>query len=344
MLPTTACTADGLCALYEECSQHFLPFSFVKGNLISIWDMMTTLVLLTGVTMAHALRVRCPSPRCVANTAANGVHSEVAEWVVARGGSADRVAVGPTQFGLGLLATADLAAGEAAVVVPRACLLSESSMPPTPALKALIEAAPSEFWSARLGLMLLAERAKGDESALSAYLRSLPMLFTVPLFWTPAAVELIKYPTLQAKLRTRAKFVSSFASERLEGGCHALGGVGADSAALGWAVAACSSRAFLIGGERACVPLIDLGNHAPAGAANCAVQGGKLSGSVELVTQRPIRAGEELTFCYGERLTNDDFLLDYGFLPSENPHDTTALGPAPFPHPATHALGRRCSV
>lgn len=97
----------------------------------------------------------------------------------------------------------------------------------------------------------------------------------------------------------------------------------ADSAAYGWALAACSSRAFLVRGERALVPVIDLGNHRPGAEANCQVRG-TLGGSVELVACRSIQEGEEVTYCYGD-LSNDAFLLDYGFVPSANSHDVVEL-------------------
>lgn len=52
---------------------------------------------------------------------------------------------------------------------------------------------------------------------------------------------------------------------------------------------------------------------------------GQLGESIELIALRDIEPDEELTICYGE-LSNDDFLLDFGFLPPyPNPCDTVAL-------------------
>ena len=75
------------------------------------------------------------------------------------------------------------------------------------------------------------------------------------------------------------------------------------------------------------VPVVDLGNHAAAEAANCDVR--LLSdGAVALVALRPIALGEELRYSYGA-LSNDDFVMDYGFLPSQpNTHDAMVLGDA----------------
>ena len=157
---------------------------------------------------------------------------------------------------------------------------------------------------------------------MASYVRTLPASFSVPLFFSPAAVEeLRKYPTMGAKVIKRARFVNDFASQRLAASESAAAfssrAVGAD--AFGWAIAACSSRAFSIGGVRTLCPLVDVGNHASKEDANCEVRG-TAGGGLEVVARRPIALGEEIRYCYGE-LSNDDFLQDYGFLPSSNPDD-----------------------
>ena len=93
---------------------------------------------------------------------------------------------------------------------------------------------------------------------------------------------------------------------------------------IGWAVAACSSRAIVVRGERVLCPLIDLGNHAAKGEATCEVRVAA-GGAVELVALRDVARGDALTRCYGDRLSNDDFLLDFGFVPPANAHDGAAL-------------------
>ena len=52
---------------------------------------------------------------------------------------------------------------------------------------------------------------------------------------------------------------------------------------------------------------------------------GTAGGAIELVALRAIAAGEEVSYCYGARLSNDDFLLDYGFVPTDNMHDDCRL-------------------
>ena len=235
-----------------------------------------------------------------ASTSARQSAQELCSWVESNGGSAANVCAGPTMYGLGLLAAEDMKRGDTAVKVPPACLLSaESALESAPDLATLHEAVPSEFWSARLAVILLAERSKGEASQMATYIRTLPSGFTVPLFWSGEAIKLLQYPTVQAKLLKSAKFVQSFAAEQLapRSGGEAFCGLSIGADAFGWAVAACSSRAFKVGGgERVLCPIIDIGNHAAKGVANCEVKG-TLGGAVELVALRDIALGEEVTYC-----------------------------------------------
>ena len=253
---------------------------------------------------------------------------ELGQWLKSNGGSTTAL-VGPCAHGLGLLASEDVSKGDVVVSVPPACCLSAETVPRTAGVPDLVELIPSEFWSARLALHLLAERSKGDASALAMYISALPNSYTLPIFWSPDAIKLLRgYPTVQQRLLKQAKFISSFATEHLStdrSRDECFSGLRVNADAFGWAIAACSSRAFLVGGERALVPMIDMGNHQPKGLANCDVKG-TLGGKLELVANRDVPMGGELTFCYGEKLSNDDFMLDYGFLPQPaNAHDDCRL-------------------
>ena len=249
---------------------------------------------------------------------------ELGDWVESNGGSSANVLCGPTQYGLGLLATENMRAGDVAVSLPEECQLGAALPADGDALRSLHDSVPPEFWSARTGLLLLAERSKGDASHFESYVRTLPATYTIPLLWPPEAIKALKYPTTQQNLLKQAKYVQSFGSELASSADACFSGRRVDADALGWAVAASSSRALKIRDRRVLCPLIDLGNHAPEGIANCAVKG-TLGGRVELVAQRDITAGEEVTFCRYGKLSNDDFLLDYGFLPESNPHDHVSL-------------------
>lgn len=266
------------------------------------------------------------SPRMSAPPATDAV-TQLCEWVETQGGSAAKVVAGATPFGLGLRATTSLQRGEVAVSIPSSCLLAAPAGD-EPALGRLYDSVPEDFWAARLGLLLLAERAKGEGSRVADYIRTLPAAYTVPLMWSPEAVKLLQYPTAQRRLVKSARFVSTFSTEQLLDSTDALeafGGLTVGADALGWAVAASSSRAFALGGrERVLCPVIDIGNHAPKGEASCELRGTR-GGAVELVATRDLAAGDEVSYCYGARLSNDDFLLDYGFVPARNAHDDVQL-------------------
>ena len=262
-------------------------------------------------------------PYCAAlSVAAVRPTQEVSNWVRSEGGVVN-VAVGPTAHGLGLLAMDAMKPGDVAVSVPRACILGAERADPS--LQPLIESIPSDFWAARLAIRLLAERAKGDSSHMAPHIRSLPSTYPLPIFWTPEAIEgLSGYPAVHHRLLKTVRFISSFSAEHLATASDDMfGGVNVGADAFGWAIASCSSRAFLVGGERELVPVIDLGNHAARGCANCEVAAA--SGRVELIVQRPVAMGEEITYTYGA-LGNDDMLLDYGFVPAyPNLHDRCEL-------------------
>ena len=48
-------------------------------------------------------------------------------WVESQGGSASNVVIGPTKYGLGLLAGEDMKVGDAAVSIPQACIMSAAT-------------------------------------------------------------------------------------------------------------------------------------------------------------------------------------------------------------------------
>ena len=231
-----------------------------------------------------------PTPRLAAQA--------LCDWVAAQDGALVNAVPGPTPHGLGLYARDELAPGAVAVAVPAACMLS-SAEAEAPDLAPLCASVPSEQWAARLAFSLLAERAKGDASRLAEYVRALPAAYTAPLFWSREAVGTLRYPPVQRRLVERAKLVSQLASELgvHDGAAFSGAHVGVD--ALGWAVAACSSRAISLGdgdAARALVPVVDLANHAAAGSANCELRA-LPGGAVQLVALRPIPLGEELTRC-----------------------------------------------
>jgi hypothetical protein len=104
----------------------------------------------------------------------------------------------------------------------------------------------------------------------------------------------------------------------------AFGGVAVNADALGWALAATTSRAFRVfGPERpaALLPLIDMANHSFTPNATVTPDG---SGGVRMTAVAPIPKGAPVLLNYGA-LSNDFLLLDYGFVARDNPHDFISL-------------------
>ena len=161
-----------------------------------------------AIIASTAWLTRPPPPRAAITMAAAATDDPTARlfaWVQSRGGSADNVVAAQTRFGLGLVAARPMKKGDAAVRLPPSCLLTVSPEAASPALATLQAEVPAEFWAARLGLALLSERAKGEESFVSEYVALLPAAFTAPLFWSPEAVGLLAYPTARARLLKTAK-------------------------------------------------------------------------------------------------------------------------------------------
>jgi len=249
------------------------------------------------------------------------------------------------------------------------------------ALASLAGDIPAELWGARLALALLRERALGRgqggdggqagatapapapapassassaPSPFAAYVEALPAAFPgVPLFFAPEAVDALDYPPVAEQVKRRCRWLHGYGSRHLETDAAraAFGGARVDVGALGWALAAVTSRAFRLGGEvgapAALLPLADLCNHsfdpnaevvpwedaARAGGGGGGVTSGGNGGGnggggggrgVAVVTKRALKKGEPVLLSYGP-LPNDFLLLDYGFVVRDNPHDAVSL-------------------
>ena len=73
--------------------------------------------------------------------------------------------------GLGLVASRDAAEGDVLSSLPPRCLLSydKGVTSPLPALRSLLDAVLPQLWTARLGLVLLDESSRGEESPFATY-------------------------------------------------------------------------------------------------------------------------------------------------------------------------------
>jgi len=246
------------------------------------------------------------------------------------------------QTGYRLVAKRDASKGEVLVHLPSDVPLMLNKNNDPPLLTDLIELIPSQLWGVKLGLRVLLERSKGIISPHGPYVAFLPMTIEgVPIFFSKEEIEALQYPPVERQIALRSRFLATYVNENLnlnnlgDNRAHELrelfNGNEIDLNALGWGMAAVLSRAFSVrpgGDARAMLPLIDMCNH--SFKPNCEVVP-ETDGAdaheitVSLRCLEDVREGDELFIRYGDTLTNDDLLLDYGFVDGNNPHDSVDL-------------------
>jgi histone-lysine N-methyltransferase SETD3 len=304
---------------------------------------------LAGNALHAAWRRRLAAAASASASAPADTHPLVA-FVREHGGTVDgvRPVAGTDQMGWGLEAERDLPRGHRCIVLPRACQLTfdaaaaAEAEAASQALNSLAQDIPPELWGARLALALLRERARGDTSRWRAYVEALPAAFPgLPLFWRREAVDALDYPPVAEQVNKRCRWLHEYSAKHLSSpeALAAFEGKRVDAGGLAWALAAVTSRAFRVGGPQqpaALLPLVDLCNHdfepnaevspvkGDGGAAGGSGGSSNGGGALQVVTRRPVKAGEPLLLSYG-KLPNDFLLLDYGFVVDNNPHDAVSL-------------------
>jgi len=271
----------------------------------------------------------------------SGVLATFATWFDHRGGKIHervRMTYRPN-FGWSLEADGDIADGERLVSLPPKLMLRCDSDDVSEPLKNVVDRVPNEFWSSKVGLVLLRERVAGAHSAFAPYITLLPAVHEgSPTFFPPDAVRALEYAPIVQQINKRARFLGTFAGNALtvdDGESYvdeAHPGrqrveMTIDANALGWATACASSRAFKVGANSApaMLPVIDICNHSfnPSVSVR-AIEEGDNAGGVELIARRALTSGEPIELSYGN-LSNDELLLDYGFIVKDNPFDCVKL-------------------
>jgi hypothetical protein len=217
--------------------------------------------------------------------------------------------------------------------------IENSDEPIQPLLKYL----PNNLWQLALGLKLLAEtNSPNSASFYQPYIDTLPAQFPlIPLFYSPEDQAQLQYPTLLNQIKLRAKLLAQLAKK--EEIRTAINEVASSSSQkvineMAWAMSASSSRAFNFSAEnstadpltsRRLLPLIDMLNHSFSHNCKIISLAEPTADNIQrfylqLECSSDIDKGEELTINYGN-LTNDNFLLNYGFICDENPFDTLEL-------------------
>ncbi|XP_071690895.1 uncharacterized protein [Rutidosis leptorrhynchoides] len=250
-------------------------------------------------------------------------------------------------YGLGLIASEEIPKGSELIALPEHIPLrfpsneSDNGDGSYSNMVNLSRHVPEELWAMKLGLKLLQERAKTG-SFWWPYISNLPETFTVPIFFPGEDIKNLQYAPLLHQVNKRCRFLLDFEKElrreiedvKLQD--HPFGGRQVDASSLGWAMSAVSSRAFRLHGKNLqngnrsdvpmMLPLIDMCNHSFNPNAEIVQEQG--SGDpkmiVKVVAGTTIKERDHLTLNYG-CLSNDLFLLDYGFVVPSNPYDCVEL-------------------
>ena len=256
-------------------------------------------------------------------------------WFAQRGGEIHAAVKMVYRPGAGwaLEADGEIPSGERLVFLPTALTLGCGKDGVSEPLRRVTETIPDEFWSSRLGLVLLRERVAGQHSPFAPYINLLPSVHEgSPTFYPPDTIRELQYAPLISQVGQRGRFLASFAGKGLtiDDGADYVDeshperrrvDMTIDANALGWASVCASSRAFkMVGRTPLLFPVIDVCNHSFEPSAK--VQ--PVDGGVELVTTRNLKADEPIELSYGN-LSNDELLLDYGFIVENNPFDAVKL-------------------
>ncbi|CAH1431463.1 unnamed protein product [Lactuca virosa] len=273
---------------------------------------------------------------------------DLIKWVRREGGFVHpsvRIAEsGP--YGLGLIASEEIHKGSELIALPEHIPLrfpvndSGGGDESYSNLVNLTRYVPEELWAMKLGLKLLQERAKTG-SFWWPYISNLPESFTLPIFFPGEDIKNLQYAPLLYQVNKRCRFLLDFEKEvrrevedvKLQN--HPFGGREVDASSLGWAMSAVSSRAFRLHGVKTgnhsdnipmMLPLIDMCNHSFTPNSEIVQEQG--SGDpkmlVKVVAGMNIKERDHMTLNYG-CLSNDFFLLDYGFVVASNPYDCIEL-------------------
>ncbi|KAK7358238.1 hypothetical protein VNO77_00164 [Canavalia gladiata] len=272
---------------------------------------------------------------------------DLIKWVTREGGFVHRavkIAQLDSSNGLGLVAKQEIPSGSDLIVLPHHLPLRFISLDSDPHDSLMLQLArqvPEELWAMKLGLKLLQERAKIG-SFWWPYISNLPQTYTVPIFFPGEDIKNLQYAPLLHQVNKRCRFLLDFEQEvkstlaSLTPDSHPFGGQEVDASSLGWAMSAVSSRAFRLYGDKhpngtridipMMLPLIDMCNHSFSPNARIVQEQdtSSMKMQVKVVAETAIKEDDPLLLCYGS-LSNDFFLLDYGFTIHSNPYDCVEL-------------------
>ncbi|XP_021746830.1 histone-lysine N-methyltransferase setd3-like [Chenopodium quinoa] len=277
---------------------------------------------------------------------------DLLKWVRKEGGfvhESIKIAQVPS-YGLALVASHEIPKGSDLIALPPHLPLkfddSIDGSASSPILTELARQIPEELWAMRLGLKLLQERAKTG-SFWWPYISNLPETYSVPIFFNKEDIQNLEFVPLITQVNKRCRFLFDFGKQvkgaiaNVKPGDHPFGGQDVDASALGWAMAAVSSRAFRLHGDKLSdgihksvpmmLPLIDMCNHSFSPNAKIIQDKGAENTKmlVKVVAEKHVQKDAPLELNYG-CMNNDIFLLDYGFVIAANPYDSIELRYEPY--------------
>lgn len=272
---------------------------------------------------------------------------DLVKWVKKEGGFVHQaVKIFPQEdnetYGLGLVASQDIPKGSLLIALPDHIPLKFESDAGDGADSVLVDLAsqvPEELWAMKLGLKLLQERARLG-SFWWPYISNLPETYSVPIFFQGEDIKNLQYAPLLYQVNKRCRFLLDFDQEvrralaSVKPNDHPFGGQELNASSLGWAMSAVSSRAFRLHGKKLAagtrnevpmmLPLIDMCNHSFNPNAQIIQEEDDSQLLIKVVAETEIKQNDSLLLNYG-CLSNDLFLLDYGFVMPSNPYDTIEL-------------------
>eukprot|EP00850_Spirogloea_muscicola_P016470 SM000133S26836 [mRNA] locus=s133:355263:358278:- [translate_table: standard] len=223
---------------------------------------------------------------------------------------------------LGVFAASDIAEGDVLVRLPRSLWINDQHTAND------VEPYDGASSSIVLAAWVLRERAKGAASFWAPYVRVLPRHVQLPHLWGSALLAEVHYRPMIKKIEERRReYDDEYAR------CDRAAIANASREDFGWAVAAVSSRAFMLNLRLAgsgdattlhfLLPFIDFLNHdlEPQAAVREDAEMEVSEDEVVLVATRAVPGGAPVHGSYGDK-SSDRFFIGYGFVPAAcTPYD-----------------------
>ena len=257
--------------------------------------------------------------------------------------------------GWGLVAAKDIAAGDAALVVPESLWMT----PTTAAASAVGPFVADQPAWVQLATQLLHEKARGDESRWSAYIKTLPELLDAPLFWSADELAALAGSQLfqnaagyDAYVRGTYARLKAEVFDADQTNVFPAASFGEDQ--FLWAFGVLRSRCLpprAEGDDVALVPGLDMANHSGLVKSTWTLNGGGLgsvfggagfSGSSMLFrVDESLAAGAECLVNYGPAKTDSQLALDFGFADAFCQRPGYVLGPIEIPESDENAFDKQ---